>query len=251
MHVRVCTDNSPNDKLPHITYMVRSPTQSRQCNHCIVEIAKPRCIPSDILCALRRDHSRPGAVDNLDTLAISAASRQPRNSSTIESSSASNRANLVVIAVHVDSIAARARQNNRIVNRILAIIYAISLSETVPRARGTRKQLAIPHHTRSFAVRGLDLTDIRGAGLVRRHKRWNQLLPSIMGEPVGVTADVAAADRFFPYVANVVALATVVPGNYLDEVGLQLEDLGHAVDDVGFAASVPVLAGVDVFELEG
>jgi hypothetical protein len=46
-------------------------------------------------------------------------------------------------------------------------------------------------------------------------------------------------------------LAAVVPGDHLDEVRLQAEHLRHAVDDVGFAAPVPVLAGVEVFKLEG
>lgn len=57
-------------------------------------------------------------------------------------------------------------------------------------------------------------------------------------------------ERFPPRVSHVMRFARIVPRLEFDEVGLCGEDLIEAHFEIGFAAAIPVLRAVDVFELE-
>ncbi|TGO86870.1 hypothetical protein BPOR_0270g00040 [Botrytis porri] len=56
--------------------------------------------------------------------------------------------------------------------------------------------------------------------------------------------------RFPPRIPHVMRFSRIVPRLEFDEIGLCGEDLSEADFEIGFAASIPVLRAVDVFELE-
>lgn len=72
-----------------------------------------------------------------------------------------------------------------------------------------------------------------------------------MIKSTGILANIGVAEGLVPEVSDVVAFAGIVPGDDFDEVWFQGKDLTHSHVEVGFASSVPVVACVEVFELEG
>lgn len=96
-----------------------------------------------------------------------------------------------------------------------------------------------------------DVADARLAGLVRSREGCEDVLPGGIVEAVRVRLDRGGAcDSLGPIAADVVRLAGVVRGDDLDEVGLEGEDLLDAERGVQLTAAIPVLAAVDMLELD-
>ena len=76
-------------------------------------------------------------------------------------------------------------------------------------------------------------------------------MPACVIESAGVFINVGVTEGLVPEIADVVPFAGIVPGDDFDEVWFQIKDLAHADVEVGFTSAIPVVAGVEVLELEG
>lgn len=127
---------------------------------------------------------------------------------------------------------------------------AVGLPERVARALRSEEEWAVPERAGERAEGG-DVRRARRAVLVRNDERREDVLPRGVVEAVGVGLDGRrTGDGLREDVSDEVALARVVPGDDLHEVGLELEDLSNPLRQVETAQTVEVLVGVDVFELE-
>lgn len=111
---------------------------SGETNHLIVPVATRvgtlRCY---LLCSRGRGNHRASTIDNLDILP--AANTQPRNSTIIEPSRASEAANESVVTVHLDRVSTR-RQYDSIIDHILTLLVVLDRRRTA----GARQQRAVP-----------------------------------------------------------------------------------------------------------
>ena len=89
----------------------------------------------------------------------------------------------------------------------------------------------------------------RGTGLVGLDERGDNLLPASVVEAVGVVADGRASDLVLEKVADVVALAGIVPGDDLDYIRLQGKRFLESLRQINLSDAVPVLARTQILEL--
>ncbi len=88
-----------------------------------------------------------------------------------------------------------------------------------------------------------------GARLVCLDEWGDDLLPPGVVEAVGIVADGRAGDLVLEKVADVVALAGVVPGDELDQVRLQGQRLLESLRQIDLSDAEPVLARTKILEL--
>ena len=213
----------------------------------VVEVANSTRVRSDIHSASARAHDVPRRIDEVDPL----CARPDIDRREVQAGGRGQRSDQITAAVHIHRHARRVGgKEDSDVDQILRVFEPGWLAQTVPGARCSREERTVPERA-CKRTKGRDVTDARLAVLIRGNEGGKDSLPCGVVETVRVGLNCGnACDGLGPAVADVVGLAGVVPGNDLDEVGLDFEDLANALRQVQLATAVPVLAGVDVLELE-
>ena len=218
----------------------------RNVHNLVVEVADVHVV-HHILDAAPRAHNLPVRVHKLNAL----RTLPDRDRRVVQAGLRREVRDDAAAADDADRDAVRVRgEEDRNVDQILGVLPAARLAEPVV-ARAVLEQGPVPERAGERAER-VDLAEARRAALVGGDEGREDVLPGGVDVAVGVRADGGrAGDGLGPVVADVVRLAGVVPGDDLDKVGLEGEGLGDAQREVELAAAVPVLAAVDVLELDG